>query len=60
MNFQEVIESLKAGKKVAVPEWKGYWSLDNGTVMAHCADGSVVEATHFQRNIFRNDWFVKE
>ena len=60
LSFSEVIELLKNGYKVAVPEWKGFWALESGKVMAHCANGEVVEATHFQINIFRNDWIVVE
>ena len=60
LSFSEVLELLKNGYKAKVPEWQGYWKLEKGKIMAHCADGEVVEATHFQVNVFRNDWCVFE
>ena len=60
LSFAEVVELLKLGHKVRVPEWRGFWSLEGGKIMAHCYDGDVVEATHFQTNVFRNDWSVVE
>ena len=56
MDFGQVIFLLRCGKKVRVPEWTGYWKLESGKIMAHCQNEDVVEATHFQINVFRNDW----
>lgn len=60
LTFSEVIELLKLGHKVKVPEWAGFWELEKGKIMAHCKDGDVVEATHFQVNVFRSDWQVAD
>lgn len=56
LTFGEVLELLKKGHSVKVPEWEGYWKLEKGKIMAYCSDGSVVEASHFQINVFRSDW----
>jgi hypothetical protein len=56
MDFGQVIFLLKCGKKVRVPEWAGYWKLESDKIMVYCQNEDVVEATHFQINVFRNDW----
>lgn len=60
LNFAEVLELLKNGYKLKVPEWRGYWALEGGKIIAHCENGDIVEATHFQTNVFRSDWMVFE
>ena len=58
LTFAEVIELMKSGYKVKVPEWRGHWFLCGGKIIASCENGDEVEASHFQVNVFRSDWMV--
>ena len=57
---------LLNGEKIKRPIWKGYWALENNTIMMHCGDGSVVdirEAESFTYTLFNIalcDWMVVE
>lgn len=42
MKFKEAYEALKQGKDIKRPSWKGFWRKENGTIMMHCKDGSVI------------------
>ena len=42
MNFGQAFELMKQGVKVKLPNWAGYWAWENGTIMMHCKDGSVI------------------
>ena len=56
LNFGQALEFLNEGKKIKVPEWKGYWFKESGMVKVMTAEGQVLETPHFQQYIFRNDW----
>ena len=43
MNFANALEALKAGHKVKLPSWAGYWEKDGDTVKMHCKDGRVFD-----------------
>lgn len=43
MNFGKALEALKAGYKVKLPSWAGYWEKDGDTVKMHCKDGRVLD-----------------
>jgi len=61
MDFGEALKGLNEGKKIKVPEWKGYWFKHAGMVKVMTAEGDVLETPHFQQYIFRTDWeFVSE
>ncbi|AWW31861.1 hypothetical protein DN752_17935 [Echinicola strongylocentroti] len=53
MNFDEANEALKQGKKVRLPEWRGYWFMnEEGYVRALTKDGEIVDASanvHYKR-----------
>jgi len=43
MEFREAFKAMRAGKKVRLPSWSGYWAWENGTIMMHCHDGRVLD-----------------
>ena len=43
MQFRKALEALKAGYKVKLPSWAGYWQKDGDTVKMHCKDGRVLD-----------------
>lgn len=42
MNFIEVLELLKQGKKIKRAAWGGYWIRNGDTIAIHCKDGTVL------------------
>ena len=62
MNFGQALEALKAGYKVRLSHWSGYWVRENDTVMMYCKDGSVIDIRQMQDvfytlgNIASEDW----
>ena len=43
MNFGKALEALKAGYKVKLPSWTGYWQKDEDTVKMYCKDGRILD-----------------
>lgn len=43
MNFAKALEVMKQGNKVKMPNWSGYWSVENGSIKMHCKDGRVLD-----------------
>ena len=43
MNFREAFKAMKAGEKVKLPSWGGYWCWDNDkqTIMMYCKQEDV-------------------
>ena len=66
MNFGKALEALKAGHKVKLPSWAGYWEKDGDTVKMHCKDGRVLDIRETEdvfytlENIASNEWVVAE
>jgi hypothetical protein len=58
LNFGQALEALNEGKKIKVPEWKGYWFKHTGMVKVMTAEGDILDTPHFQQYIFRNDWQI--
>lgn len=64
LTFKEAYESMLNGEKIALPEWQGYWYVDNGTILIHTADGEEIDIreTHDVlytfNNVVREDWLV--
>ena len=49
MNFKEALEVMKAGEKVKLPNWAGYWAWENGTVMMYTKEGVIINLPDTQR-----------
>jgi hypothetical protein len=60
MSFGKALEAMKQGKKIRLPEWKGYWYKKNGQVCVHMEDGTENYTPWFQQTIWREDWEVAE
>lgn len=66
MNFGKALEALKAGKKVKLPSWKGYWQKDGDTIKMYCKDGRVLDLREAEdvfytlSNIVSDEWEVAE
>lgn len=65
MKFSKALEAIKNGKKVALPEWKGYWVKEGNTIIMHCKDGRNLDINgqmddvfFTMDNIVREDWVV--
>ena len=43
MNFTKAFEALKAGYKIKLAHWSGYWKLESGKVIMHCKDGKDID-----------------
>lgn len=68
MKFGLALKAMKEGKKVKLPEWKGYWVWDNEkeSIFMHCNDEKEVDIRETQdvyftfSNVAREDWEVVE
>lgn len=64
MDFRKALEALKAGCKVKLPSWAGYWQKEGDTVMMHGKDGQVLDIRETKDvfytldNIASEDWEV--
>lgn len=64
MDFGNALEALKAGYKVKLPQWAGYWQKDRDTVKMHCKNGDVLDIRETQdvfytlANITSDEWEV--
>lgn len=68
MNWNQAYDKLKAGYKVKRRDWKGYWVIENGTIMIYCKDNSGHEYSIDIRdtedplftfgNMAENDWVI--
>lgn len=44
MNFKQALEAMKLGHKVKLPNWSGYWCIeDSRTIKMHCKDGRILD-----------------
>lgn len=68
MNFNEALKAMKAGKKVKLPSWGGYWCWDEEkqTVIMHTKEGNVLDIRETERveytigNILNDEWVIAD
>ena len=66
MEFGKALEALKAGYKVKLPSWVGYWQKHGDTVKMHCKDGRILDIRETEdvfytlANIASDEWEVIE
>lgn len=68
MNFKDAFKAMKAGSKVKLPSWGGYWCWDDEkqTIVMHTKDGDVLDIRETQRveytlgNILSDEWIVAD
>lgn len=66
MNFSEAFKAMKAGAKVKLPSWEGYWYWDmqKETIMMHTKDGLKLDIRETERveyttlNILSDEWIL--
>lgn len=65
MNFKKILEAIKQGNKVKLPEWKGYWQKEDDTIIMHCKDGCNLDINGQMKDVFftmdniaREDWVI--
>lgn len=59
MTFGEAMKQLFLGKKIALPEWAGYWYLHkDGTVHCFTKDLTDVATPWYEKYCMRNDWKI--
>lgn len=64
MNFTKALEALKAGCKIKLPHWKGYWVKEDSTVKMYCKNGDVLDIRETEdvfytlSNIASDEWEV--
>ena len=64
MKFRKAWKAMLKGKKVKRPFWEGYWAWENGTIMIHERDGSVMDIRQTDHvaytfgNIAAKDWVI--
>ena len=66
MTFQQALRCLRIGKKVALPEWVGYWHMIKDDIHVHTCDGKDIDLRRFDdlaytfTHTFRTDWIEVE
>lgn len=66
MNFGQALEALKAGKKVKLPSWGGYWQWEDGSIKMHCKDGRTIDIRDMENveytmsNIASEEWLIAD
>lgn len=67
MEFSKIYNYLKRGHKIKLPEWGGYWSWEDNTIMIYTRKGEKLDIRETKdvdytfSFICRNDWeLVKE
>lgn len=67
ISFKEAFNALKEGKKIALPEWKGYWQKSpyGNTILMYCKDGRILNINGQMDDVFftidnicRDDWAI--
>ena len=66
MDFRHAFFEMLSGRAVRLPDWSGYWTWENGTIMMHGRDGSVMDIRETKNpgytfsNIAEKTWEVCE
>lgn len=66
MNFKEAFELMKQGKKIKLPNWEGYWALENDNIMMHTKNNEVINLLDTQRpkytfeNMASNEFMIAD
>lgn len=64
MKFEAALQALVRGFKIKRKNWTGFWQLEDGEVMLHCKDGTIMDIRETQdivftlSNIAAEDWEV--
>jgi hypothetical protein len=58
MTKSEVNEALYNGKKVALPEWTGYWFMEDSEIKVYTKEGEVLDCPYLDLLDARSDWEI--
>lgn len=58
MNFREALKLLYKGSRLTLPEWEGYWFVENGLIKVHTKDGQDLDTPFFKEYCDRTDWKI--
>jgi len=58
MTKSEVWEALFNGKKVALPEWTGFWFMQEGELMVYTKDCKILDNPYKELLDVRDDWII--
>lgn len=68
MNFKDAFKAMKAGSRVKLPSWGGYWywSDEKQTIVMHTKDGKKLDIRETERveytlgNILSDEWVIAD
>lgn len=68
MNFKDALKAMKAGNRVKLPSWGGYWYWDDEkqTIIMHTKGGEELDIRETQRveytlgNILSDEWVIAD
>ena len=68
MRFNEAMKAMKAGNKVKLPSWAGYWvyEAEGDRIWMHCKGGRVLEIRETEvlsytlENICSDEWVIAD
>lgn len=68
MNFRDALKAMKAGSKVKLPSWGGYWYWDDEkqSIVMHTKDGEKLDIRETERveytlgNILSDEWVIAD
>lgn len=61
MNFAQAYKEMRSGKKITNVRFHGgYWVWENGTIMIHCADGTVLDIRDTPDTAYTFDFIVAD
>lgn len=58
MNFREALKLLYKGSRLTLPEWEGYWFVEDGLIKVHTKDGRDLDTPFFKEYCDRTDWKI--
>ncbi len=58
MNRDEVLFALETGKKVKLPEWTGYWFIQDSEIKVMTKEGDIIGSPYIGLLDARDDWIV--
>lgn len=60
LTFEEAIEALNHGAKITLPEWTGYWFMQDGQIKVMNRGGNVLNTPFLYDYEYRTDWQITD
>jgi hypothetical protein len=58
LTFNEAMKAMHSGWKVRLPEWTGYWFMNNGEMSLLTRTGDILTTPDFKKFGSRDDWEI--